>query len=246
MQILDTFRPVSDQTMSLDAQHIRWILQALIILVLSICVHEFGHAIVAHKLGDRLPKSQGRVTLNPVAHADPIGTLLFPLMALVLTKSIGFGWGKPVMVNPLAFSRRFRMRTGHMMVASAGPMMNVLFGTLIIVTHMLLLKFGAIQAGFGGGDVPTTLHEVLYYAAQLNFILAFFNLIPAPPLDGGAVLEGILPEQWLPAYQKFAVYGPFVLMAVIFIPQLAKVFVVPALWVCKSVTELVAGMMGLV
>ena len=106
--------------MNLSPEDIRWIIQALIILILSICVHEFGHAIVADKLGDPLPRSQGRVTLNPLAHADPIGTLLFPLMALVLTKSLGFGWGRPVEVSPRHFTRKLSMRTGHMLVAADG------------------------------------------------------------------------------------------------------------------------------
>lgn len=119
--------------MDLSPEQIRWIIQALIILILSICVHEFGHAIVADKLGDPLPRSQGRTTLNPAAHADPIGTLLFPLIALVATKgaSLGFGWGKPVQVSPRHFTRKVSMRTGHMLVAAAGPCMNLLFGVFI-------------------------------------------------------------------------------------------------------------------
>lgn len=203
----------------------RLIIQGMITLILSIAVHEFGHAIVAHKLGDRTPESQGRVTLNPLAHADPIGTLLFPLIFLVATggRSIGFGWGKPVMVQPLAFTRRFTMRTGHMLVAAAGPAMNVVFGVLISIIHVSLIKFDVIA-------INDPLSIALYRAVGLNFILVFFNLIPAPPLDGGAVLEGLLPARLVPGFQKYAVYGPFVLMAVIFIDELRWVFVAPALW----------------
>ena len=213
-----------------DPLLIRWIVQAIIILVLSICVHEFGHAIVAHWLGDGLPKSQGRVTLNPAAHADPIGTLAFPLIGLIVTKgaTAGFGWGKPVMVNPVAFSRRWRMRTGHMMVALAGPAMNILLGLIITTIHLILLKTGVISIEHDTRMFPTTLHGALAWAAFLNFILAFFNLIPAPPLDGGAVLEGFLPDKWVPTYQNYAPYGPFVLMAVIFIPGMHRLFTVPA------------------
>jgi Zn-dependent protease len=216
--------------MNLSPEQIRWIIQAIIILVLSVCVHEWGHAFVADKLGDPLPRSQGRVSLNPARHADPIGTLVFPLVALIFTggKSLGFGWGKPVMVQPYRFSRRFNMRTGHMFVALAGPVMNVVLGTAITLTHVLLLKFGIVQVDYRAGGIPETWHEVLEYAALLNFILFFFNLIPAPPLDGGAVLEGLLPARALPTYQRLAVYGPFVLMAVIFVPGLAHLFVGPA------------------
>ena len=219
--------------MDLSPEQIRWIIQTLIILILSICVHEFGHAFVADRLGDRLPRSQGRVTLNPLAHADPIGTLAFPLVGLVWTggASIGFGWGRPVQVNPTSFSRRFSMRTGHLFVAAAGPAMNILFGILIAVIHVALLKGGVI-------DPASPLNKALAYAVLLNFVLAFFNLIPAPPLDGGAVLEGLLPQKWLPKYQEYAVYGPFVLMAVIFIPELQMVFVRPATFLVQHLSDL--------
>lgn len=214
--------------MNLSPEDIRWIIQALIILILSICVHEFGHAIVADKLGDPLPRSQGRVTLNPAAHADPIGTLLFPLMALVVTQghSLGFGWGRPVEVSPRHFNRKFSMRTGHMMVAAAGPTMNLLFGIVISIVLMILYRTGKVMPG-------DMMWQPLTYAVVLNFMLMFFNLIPAPPLDGGAVLEGLLPARALPAYQRYSVYGPFVLMAIILIPGMSRIFATPAIWMSQ-------------
>lgn len=211
--------------MELSSTEMRLIIQSMITLILAIAVHEFGHAIVAHKLGDRLPERQGRVTLNPIAHMDPIGTLAFPLIFLVYTggQSIGFGWGKPVQVQPGAFSRRFSMRTGHLMVALAGPAMNIVFGVVISLVHVGLIKGGVIGPGH-------PLHEALFRAVGLNFILFFFNLIPAPPLDGGAVVRGLIPERMVPAFDRFAVYGPFVLMAVIFIPNAFRIFYEPAIW----------------
>ncbi len=216
--------------MDFSPEQIRLIIEGLIILLLSIAVHEFGHAYVAHKLGDRLPESQGRVTLNPLVHADPIGTFLFPLLGLLMTggKSFGFGWGRPVEVNPLSFSRRFRMRTGHMLVALAGPGMNVLFALVLALIHVTMLKTGLLDPY--ADSVSTAVHRAFIYAVGLNFILCFFNLIPAPPLDGGAVLQGVLPEKYQSTYDSYAPYGPFVLMAVIFVPGLAAIFVTPAVW----------------
>ncbi len=229
--------------MDFSPELIRWIIQGLVILILSIAVHEFGHAYIAHKLGDRLPESQGRVTLNPIAHADPIGTLLFPILGLIFTKGagFGFGWGRPVQVNPVAFSRRFTMRTGHLLVAIAGPAMNILFGLLIAIIHLILLSTDVLTGASWGPE----LSRVLQYAVGLNFILAFFNLIPAPPLDGGAVMRGLLPYKWLDGFDKFSVYGPFVLMAVIFIPGLSRIFVTPALWLQDGVYTVLLALFGL-
>ncbi len=217
--------------MDISPEQIRWIVQGLIILVLSIAVHEFGHAIVAHKLGDKTPESQGRVTLNPVAHADPVGTLLFPLAGMLfLTKGVGgfgFGWGRPVMVNPASFSRKYNQRTAHMMVAAAGPAMNLVLAFIVTLVTVLLLKFGVL--GSDSGLLPT-----LMAAIHLNFVLMFFNLIPAPPLDGGTILQGLLPDSMQESFHKVSIYGPFILMAVIFIPGLASIF----LWPATVVTEI--------
>lgn len=206
-----------------DPEAIVRIVQGLIVLLLSICVHEYGHAIVADKLGDPLPRSQGRTSLNPLVHADPIGTFLFPLIFMVMSggRGYGFGWGKPVLTNPRSYTRKLTMRKGHLLVAAAGPAMNVLFGVFLCFVCVGLLKFGVLQKT----DQVTT---ALISAVSLNFILCFFNLIPAPPLDGGAVVEGLLPDSLLPAYKQFAVYGPFVLMAVIFIGPLSVIFTYPA------------------
>ncbi len=200
--------------MDFTSDEIRLIFQGVIFLVLSIAVHEYGHAIVADKLGDRLPRSQGRTTLNPMAHADPIGTLAFPLISLVVTHgaSIGFGWGKPVMVNPTAFTRKLQMRVAHMLVAAAGPAMNILLGIIITVAHLIATKQGWLT--------QPEAHQAFMAAGMLNFGLAVFNCIPAPPLDGGAILEGLLPHKYVSKYQEISIYGPFVLMAVIMIPQL--------------------------
>src|SRR5436309_12738226 len=115
--------------MSLDPETLKHGLIYVVALVLSVCVHEFGHAFVADKLGDPLPRAQGRVTLNPLAHIDPIGTLLLPLVAIFASPAIGsriLGWGKPVQISLSARSitKKVSIRTAHALVAIAGPMMN--------------------------------------------------------------------------------------------------------------------------
>jgi Zn-dependent protease len=219
--------------MDLGPEQLRWIVQALIILVLSICVHEFGHAFIADKLGDALPRSQGRVTLNPLAHADPLGTFVFPLAALVLTKgtSTGFGWGRPVEVMPHRMNRRISMRRAHMLVAAAGPLMNLGLAFVIMGVHLVLVQTGTIAPTHGTAMVPTTAHGALQYAAYLNLVLMFFNLIPAPPLDGGTVLLGLVPDRTARKLEQVAKFGPFLLLGIIFIPGISRVFTVPAAWI---------------
>ena len=227
--------------MDLGPEQIRWIIQALIILILSICVHEFGHAIIADKLGDSLPRSQGRVTLNPLAHADPIGTFALPLVSLIFTQgtSTGFGWGRPVEILPHRLTRKLSVRRAHMLVAAAGPLMNLLLALVIMGVHLALVLTGTIAVDHGHGAVPTTAHGALQYAAFLNLVLMFFNLVPAPPLDGGAVLLGVLPDRTARKVEQYAVYGPFLIMAVLFIPQVRQIFTIPAQWVYASVASLI-------
>lgn len=225
--------------MDFTAEQMRFAVQAMAVLLLSICVHEFGHAYLATKLGDDLPRRQGRVTLNPLAHADPIGTVVFPLIGILFMGVPGFGWGKPVQVQPHQFSRRFEMRKAHMFVAFAGPFMNLAFGALLCLLHV-----GLYAAEVLPQDPGHDANRILMYAVQLNFILFFFNLVPAPPLDGGAVTEGLLPRRYLPAFQQYAVYGPFVLMAVILIPQLSAIFIVPAEFVRDTVYRSLTSLFG--
>jgi Zn-dependent protease len=206
--------------MNVDAQDIRRIIIYVFVLIVSVALHEFGHAIMATWLGDDTPRRQGRVTLNPLAHADPIGTLLLPIVGGLFGGG-GFGWGKPVQWQPSRVDRKWHMSTAQILVAIAGPAMNVVLGTLIAFVNVILLVKGVIAPG---GKV----HELLSFACVTNFVLFFFNLIPAPPLDGGHVAEGLTPYKHRATYEAYAKYGPFVVMAVAFIPQLARIFLIPA------------------
>ena len=217
----------------LTPEKLRFAVVQLVVLILSIAVHEFGHAFVADRLGDDLPRHQGRVTLNPLAHIDPIGTLAMPILGILIMGGIGFGWGRPVMVNPMSFTRKLRMKTAHLLVAAAGPFMNLVFGLVIAGVLAVLLKTGVIDPFHHEALVMAITNAIL-----LNFVLMFFNLVPAPPLDGGTVLAGLLPDRLRPAYEQYAQYGMFVAMAVIMIPKLSMIFFWPALQLFYGVTSL--------
>jgi Zn-dependent protease len=220
----------------LSAAQIRQIVIYVFVLILSVALHEFGHAIMADWLGDDTPRRQGRVTLNPLAHADPIGTLLLPIVGGFYAAHGGFGgfgWGKPVQWQPARVNRKWKMSTAQILVSIAGPGMNVLLGTLIAVTQAILDAKHVIPMG---GQVD----EILGFASITNFVLFFFNLIPAPPLDGGHVAEHLVPYKHRATFESYAKYGPFVVMAVALIPQIAQIFLIPAQFCSEHVYKLVA------
>ncbi len=166
-------------------------------LVLAIALHEFAHALVADLQGDRLPRAMGRLTLNPLAHLDPVGTILLVL--------VGFGWGKPVEFRPSALrSRRF----GGALVALAGPVMNLLLAVIAAV--------GLAAALRGGTPSQLTLHFLADFMS-INVILAVFNLLPLPPLDGSRLLTILLPPSRQHIVYFLDRYGFVILLIVVLI-----------------------------
>jgi Zn-dependent protease len=226
--------------MDLTAEQIRWILIGLFVLIVSVALHEFGHAIMAHKLGDDTPRRQGRVTLNPLAHADPIGTFLLPLAGGVFGAMGGgvggFGWGKPVQWNPARIRRGISMSTASILVSFAGPAMNLLLGTVVALVSVILMS-----QGVGGLEI----HRILYFAVVTNFVLFFFNLLPLPPLDGGHIAQAFMPYRHREKFDSFARYAPFLLLALILIPTLAKVFLWPAQQCAKYLYSGLGSIVGL-
>jgi Zn-dependent protease len=193
----------------MDPEKLRLGLVYLVALVLSICVHEFGHAFVADKLGDPLPRSQGRVTLNPLAHIDPIGTLLLPIVAFFSSPAIGsriLGWGKPVQISLSARSitRKISIRTAHALVAIAGPMMNILFALVLSAVFVALLRTERIE-----------LAKAVAGVINMNIGLCLFNLLPIPPLDGGAILARFVPRRLDSALDALNRYGFIILFALL-------------------------------
>jgi Zn-dependent protease len=234
--------------MEISATQIRWILIDVLVLVVSVALHEFGHAFVADRLGDDTPRRQGRVTLNPLAHADPIGTLLLPLAGGIFGAlgggGGGFGWGKPVQWNPRKVRRGITMAKASILVSIAGPGMNLLLGIVLAFVHVLLRSRGVVHETYD--PTAMTLDNILRYATNTNFVLLFFNLIPAPPLDGGHVAEHLTPYRHRDKFYEYAKYGPIVVAAVAFIPQVARVFLWPALFCADHTRELWGHVFGVV
>ncbi|CAN5351098.1 site-2 protease family protein [soil metagenome] len=174
------------------------LIAAAVALLVGLTFHEFSHALVADNLGDRRPRAMGRLTLNPIAHVDPIGALM-----LVVA---GFGWAKPVMVNPAALRGG---RRSMALVAFAGPIANVVVATVFAVAFRAM-DLAGISNGFA--------LNLVALIVQLNILLAIFNLIPIPPLDGYNVALAYLPSRQALIVQQYAPYGVIVLLLLIFIP----------------------------
>ncbi len=180
------------------------IFQLLLGILIGITVHECLHAWMAYKLGDPTPKFQGRVTLNPVAHLDPVGSIMMVITAVF---GFGFGWGKPVVWNPYNI-RVVSPKTALTLVAVAGPLSNLAVAALF----SLPMRFGWVNYSENEG-----LFMLLFYIAFVNIILAIFNLLPVPPLDGFHVIQGILPRKYDATMAIIEQYGPLILLAVVFI-----------------------------
>lgn len=178
-------------------------------ILAALTVHEFSHGWMAYRLGDSTARDQGRLTLNPLAHLDPVGTIMLFLFH--------FGWAKPVPVNPYNFRGDIRdMRRGMIWVSLAGPGSNVLFAAVLGLLLQLLLATSAI-------DYSNIVYLMLTFGVFINLMLAFFNLIPIPPLDGSKIVEGLLPVKYLPSWQKFERMGFFVLIGIILFSRLLHI-----------------------
>ncbi|WP_395812874.1 site-2 protease family protein [Archangium minus] len=177
----------------------------LIPLVLSLSVHEFAHAWSARLLGDDTAERMGRLTLNPLAHIHPIGTLLLPLLG------IPFGWARPVPVDATRFRRDIPMRTGWMITAAAGPLSNLFLAAVSALAFGLTMRWAPDFLLANPG-----LRSLLGIMVVINVVLALFNLLPVPPLDGSRVVEGLLPQRLLGAWQRVLALGPVLLIGILF------------------------------
>lgn len=175
-------------------------------LIIAFTIHEFAHAWTATMYGDETPRLNGRLTLNPISHLDPIGSLML-LIA-------GFGWAKPVPVNPYALERH--SRSAYMWVSFAGPLSNLLLAILAAIPFRLgLLSIG--YAFIPNDNILPTQEQFLFEFITINLLLMLFNLIPIAPLDGEKILAYLLPPSIARSYETLRPYGPLLLMVVIFV-----------------------------
>lgn len=182
-------------------------------LLIAITFHEYAHAFVADKLGDDTPRRQGRLTLNPLAHLDPYGTILMIFA--------GFGWGKPVEINPINFNRKVSIKGGSAMVAAAGPIMNFILAFVFAVIYGLLLRTSFAATAMGSMFIT-----IISYTMTMNIGLGVFNLIPLPPLDGSKILLAILPtgaQEWYENNQRIL----YIIFLIIWVTPIASSIVTP-------------------
>ena len=178
----------------------------LAVLLFSLTVHEMAHALTADWYGDPTARRLGRISLNPAVHVDPVGTIMLPLLGL-LAGGFVFGWAKPVPVNPANLKNH---RRDFLVIAAAGPASNIL---MAIVASQLL---GLVPGGLGASEgVPGVLATFGFAMVQLNLLLAVFNMLPVPPLDGGNVLAGVLPEAVAASYDRLVRPYGFVILIVL-------------------------------
>jgi len=196
------------------------LLTGLLVLLCSLTVHEAAHAWAADRLGDSTARMLGRLSLNPAVHIDPIGTILFPLIAIATNLPL-IGWAKPVPVNTAALRPNSRQK--FMVIAAAGPASNL----VLAVIAAILLRVVA-PADVGADGVAVSVASGLYLAIRINVLLAVFNMVPVPPLDGGNVLSGLLTGPMADTFDRLRPYGFLILYGLMLTGMLTTIISPPA------------------
>jgi Zn-dependent protease len=181
-------------------------------LVAAVILHEISHGVVALWFGDDTAKQAGRLTLNPIPHIDPFGSIILPAMGAITGLPI-IGFAKPVPVTP---ARLRNPRRDILFVSLAGPFTNFLLMAIAAVVTRSLLRGGGFLGTGIGSDSPDLAVQIFFAFAVVNLFLGLFNLLPIPPLDGSAMVERALPARWLPGWHRFRPYGFLLLFVLVF------------------------------
>ncbi len=200
-------------------------------LVFGIVLHEVAHGFMAHRLGDDTARRAGRLTLNPVKHIDPVGTVALPALLIALKAPFVFGWAKPV---PVRFGRLRPARRGMILVALAGPISNFLQAFF----WAMVLKLALPQAAVGH-SVASAIMQMAQIGVGINLMLMVFNLIPVPPLDGGRVLQALAPLQWTQALGQLERVGIVVVVVLLASGVLSQVISPVMRWMTGLVLQTV-------
>ena len=210
------------------------LLMSLPAVLIAITFHEFVHAFVADKLGDDTPRRQGRLSLNPFAHLDPIGSIM-----LIFA---GFGWGKPVEINSRNFNRNIKMPVAEAMVAAAGPIMNFILAIIFAVIYAIIWKFAPT---FMVNQIGFIIMLMIQSCIAINLGLGIFNLIPLPPLDGSKIVMGFLPynaKNWIQQYGQYF----YIAFVVIWVTGIAGIIISPLIsGAYTGLMKLVCSMFGI-
>lgn len=205
-------------------------------VLIALTFHEFAHAWVAYKLGDDTPKYQGRINLNPLSHIDPVG-FVFLIVA-------GFGWGKPVQIDPRNFNGKYSISKAEAIVSAAGPIMNLILAFIFLIIYYLLFGVTNILDGLSM-QWQGIIYYVITYIISINIGLGIFNLIPLPPLDGSKILMHFLPynaKQWF--YNNQQIF--YLIFLVLFVTGLSSVILTPIFSVVLSgMNWIVSAIFGL-
>jgi Zn-dependent protease len=200
----------------------------IVVLLMAISAHEAAHAWMSHKFGDDTAYLLGRVTLNPVAHTDPIGTLLIPIVGFIFASVGGplaavplIGWGKPTPVNPLRWRNK---DTANIMVSLAGIMANIAIAATTLIVIKVLQQTSLFSPGGALEAVQNPVSLLLYFSLVMNASLAVFNLLPFPPLDGSKILYSVLPSSMHSVLETLEQYGFLILMAALYFGLFDAIF----------------------
>lgn len=219
------------------AQDIVWQLSVWALPVLAAIVfHEVSHGWVANRLGDPTAARMGRLTLNPIAHIDIVGTLLVPAMLIVMGGPV-FGWAKPVPVN---FGNLRDPRRDMIRVSLAGPAMNLLLALVSLIVLKLIVLNGAASQGGASSYVLLPLAYMMQASVSINVVLAVFNAFPIPPLDGSKVLMGVLPDEMAMQLARLEPYG-FIIIIVLLATGILNVLLVPLIRFVHGILSAIVG-----